>query len=124
MAQHEADMQANDEVIRNGMRADVAIMLDGLARAQHQAMERERMQQEVMQRHLDLAAAHRDRMISALDRLGAVTPGVGQQITHGPGVTNQVVNMQDNEMNFALLQQIHQQTLHMGRHIRTCWPSS
>ena len=57
MAQMQAQQQANDEVIRNGMQADVAIMLNGVAQAHRQAMERQRMQQEVAQRHLDMAAA-------------------------------------------------------------------
>ena len=92
------------------MRADVAIMLDGMARAQHQAMERERVQQEVMQRHLDTAAADRERMISALHRIGAARPQVNVNMQNN----EMNVDMQHNETNITFLQQIHQQTMHMA----------
>ena len=68
-----------------------------------------------MQRHLDMAAEDRKRIIDALNRVGAAGPQVGTYVQQGEGVTNQVVNMhQNNELNMAFLQQIHQKTLHMA----------
>ena len=66
VARMQEQQRQNYEIVRNGMRADVAVMLDGLRRAQHAALERERMQQAVAQRHLDLAEADRRRMMDAV----------------------------------------------------------
>ena len=52
--QMQEQQAANDEVIRNGVRADVSVMIDSLRRGQHEQHERDRMMQAVQERHLDI----------------------------------------------------------------------
>ena len=98
-------MAENDEVFRNGMRADVTMMLEGLAWASHMAREHQRMQEEVLKRH-DLVAADRDWMIQALDKVGAMTPGVKNVVNHNSYSKN-------TEANTVFMQNIHNQAVHI-----------
>ena len=101
LAQVEQNQHAVDAVIQNGMRNDVAIMLDQMRRAQHAAMEQDRMRQAVAERHLDLADADRRWMMGAVHHMA-------QQ--NAAAAANQ---QQQNEANLAYMQHIHQQAMHM-----------
>ena len=61
--------EAMDEVIRGGVRADVGIMIDSLRRAQHEQQQRDRMMQELQQRHFDTAAVDRQIMMGMANHL-------------------------------------------------------
>ena len=101
LAQVERNQHAVDAVIQNGMRNDVAIMLDRMRRAQHAAMEQDRMRQAIVERHLDLAEADRQWMMGAVNR-------IAQQ-----GAAAAATQQRQHEASLAYMQHIHQQAMHM-----------
>jgi len=58
------------------MRADVVMAMNDMRDAQHKAQERERMQVEVARQHQDRNAADQQRMMNALNQIGARTAPV------------------------------------------------
>ena len=136
--QMQVDQAANDEVHRNQMRADVVMAIGEMKDAQHKARERERMQAEVAKQHQDRNAADQQRMVEALNQIGARTAplalagdvvmgGGPQVIIHQPvNLLHQPVNVHNNpvnvlnqpvdarQVNLVDARQMHNQVMHMA----------
>jgi hypothetical protein len=132
--QMQVDQQANDQIHREQMRADVVMAMNDMRDAQHKAQERERMQQEVARRHEDRNAADQQRMMEALNQIGARTAPVAPpadvemanqapqvvNVLHQPvNVLHQPVNILNQpvdarQVTLVDAQQIHQQVMHMA----------
>jgi hypothetical protein len=98
-----------DEQIRSGVRADVGIMLDSLRRGQHEQYQRDRMMQEVAQRHFDAAAVDRQMMMGMVNHL--------TQALHAHQNRDEPMP-QSNDVNLTYMQEMHQQTMHMVQNNR------
>ena len=107
--QMQAQQAANDEVIRNGVRADVSVMIYSLRRGQHELHERDRMMQAVQERHLDIQAEDRRVMMGLMDRIAR---GLEEPRDRG-AVRAQMQQRQNNEVNLTYMQHMHDQTMHM-----------
>ena len=71
----QAQQDANDEIMRNRMRAEYAEALDHMMLQQHRAQEEARMHAEFTRRHVDRMAVDQQRMAEALDAIGARAAG-------------------------------------------------
>jgi hypothetical protein len=70
LQQQQNNFDALDQAMRNGMRGDVEVMLNTLAQSVQDQRRRDRIAQEVLQKHVDVAAEDRKMMREALGRLG------------------------------------------------------
>ena len=70
MQQNQQKLAQIDARQREAMRQEQHQALEQLARAQHSADQRQRTSDEVLQRHVDMGAANRDRLISAQTAAG------------------------------------------------------